>query len=297
MTQSQIDYFLSVSTTKSIAKSAAKLYVSQSAISKQISLLEKEFDLILFDRTNKGVELTDAGSLLFDHFIKQNRAFSNVITNARVLSASHKKQLRFGILESWTLSTFLYKLVNDFNKKDPNVTLNIIGDTPNGLLHRLESGELDLVLCVANALLPDHADSTPKDLISKNITNIKKVIFYSSKNLLSKKNNLSFSDFNDEILYTISGLNKKYALEENILLCNKYGFNPKTITTDNLSTAIMAVSTNQGFTILDEWSTYSSSEQNFLILDEFHPINLFWYSNNPSTVLPLFLETIDNLFK
>lgn len=297
MTQSQIDYFLSVATTKSIAKSAAKLYVSQSAISKQISLLEKEFNLYLFDRTNKGVELTKAGELLFDHFTKQNRAFSNVLKNARQLYASQEKKLRFGVLESWTSSPFIYNLVDLLKEKDSSINIVLIGDTPNGLLHRLESGEVDVVFCVENAVLPNPADSTPKLLISKRITKIKKVVFYSTKNHLSNKQDLTFSDFNNEVLYTISDNNKKYALEENILLCNKYGFSPKTVTVDNLSSALMAVSANQGFSILDEWSTNTNTEQNFLILKEYHPINLFWYENNPSTILPVFFEFFDEYFQ
>ena len=296
MTQSQIDYFLSVATTKSIAKSAAKLYVSQSAISKQITLLEKEFNLFLFDRTNKGVELTKAGELLFDHFTKQSRAFSNVLKNARQLSASQKKKLRFGVLESWTSSPFIYDLVGLLKEKDPSINIVLIGDTPNGLLHRLESGEVDVVFCVENAILPNPADSTPKLLISKRITNIKKVVYYSTKNHLSNKKDLTFSDFNNEVLYTISDINKKYALEENILLCNKYGFSPKTAIVDNLSSALMAVSANQGFSILDEWSTNTNTEQNFLILEDCHPINLFWYENNPSTILPVFFEFFDEYF-
>lgn len=192
MTQNQIDYFISVSTTKSIAKSAQKLYVSQSAISKQITLLEKEFGIILFERTNKGVELTKAGALLLDHFTKQNRAFANALKNARILSASHKNQLRIGLLESWLSSPFLYPLVQEFANLEPSSNITIIGDTPAGLLHRLESGELDTVLCVANALVTGPSDSSPKSMLSKDITAIQKVVLYSAKNALAEKKRFIF---------------------------------------------------------------------------------------------------------
>ena len=48
MTQSQITYFLTVADTLSFSKAAAALFVSQPAVSKQVSLLEEELGLILF---------------------------------------------------------------------------------------------------------------------------------------------------------------------------------------------------------------------------------------------------------
>jgi hypothetical protein len=86
---------------------------------------------------------------------------------------------------------------------------------------------LDTVLCVANALVTGPSDSSPKSMLSKDITAIQKVVLYSAKNALAEKNDLSFKDFSGETLLTISAVNKPYALEENGLLCNKYGFGLK----------------------------------------------------------------------
>lgn len=58
MTHLQIEYFLSVATTKSISRTASELFVSPPAVSKQISLMEQELDLKLFTRGTQGMELT-----------------------------------------------------------------------------------------------------------------------------------------------------------------------------------------------------------------------------------------------
>lgn len=68
MNDLQIDYFMAVATNLSFTKTSEELYVSQPAISKQISQLEKELGVKLFTRNNRKTELTDAGRLYFDFF-------------------------------------------------------------------------------------------------------------------------------------------------------------------------------------------------------------------------------------
>ena len=57
----QITYFLSVAEHGNITAAAKSLYISQPALSKQITLLEQEVGLPLFERQARGVVLTQAG--------------------------------------------------------------------------------------------------------------------------------------------------------------------------------------------------------------------------------------------
>lgn len=77
----QIEYFVEVAKTKNYTKAAEKLYISQSAITKQIFLLEEELKVELFVRNNKGAKLTLAGEL----FLKDATEILNKIEK------SHKK--------------------------------------------------------------------------------------------------------------------------------------------------------------------------------------------------------------
>lgn len=64
----QIDYlenFYRVAKAKSISKVAIENHLSQSALSQQISKLEKELDCTLLIRSNKGVELTEKGKIVY----------------------------------------------------------------------------------------------------------------------------------------------------------------------------------------------------------------------------------------
>ena len=61
MNINQIKYVLEVAASSSMREASAKLFVSQPAISASIRELEDELGILIFERTNKGISLTDAG--------------------------------------------------------------------------------------------------------------------------------------------------------------------------------------------------------------------------------------------
>ena len=60
--------FLKVVETGSISKAANELFISQPALSQQLKKLEKEFNAKLFTRSNKGIELTKEGKIVYKYF-------------------------------------------------------------------------------------------------------------------------------------------------------------------------------------------------------------------------------------
>ena len=61
MNITQIKYVLEVANSSSMREASTKLYVSQPALSASIRELEDELGILIFERTNKGINLTDAG--------------------------------------------------------------------------------------------------------------------------------------------------------------------------------------------------------------------------------------------
>ncbi len=61
MRLNQLEYFIKVVECGSVTKAAQELYLSQPSLTKAISSLEAEYDLKLFDRTAKGLNLTPRG--------------------------------------------------------------------------------------------------------------------------------------------------------------------------------------------------------------------------------------------
>lgn len=67
MYNSQLDTFICIADNGSFNKAAEKLFVSSTAVIKQINALEQHLNMKLFNRTNHGITLTPAGSVLYRH--------------------------------------------------------------------------------------------------------------------------------------------------------------------------------------------------------------------------------------
>lgn len=61
----QLETFITVAESGSFAKAADKLYISPTAVIKQINILESNLDIKLFNRTHRGLTLTAAGKSLY----------------------------------------------------------------------------------------------------------------------------------------------------------------------------------------------------------------------------------------
>ena len=61
MNMNQLKYVLTVASSSSLREAAMKLYISQPALSLSIAELENELGILLFERSNKGIGITDAG--------------------------------------------------------------------------------------------------------------------------------------------------------------------------------------------------------------------------------------------
>ena len=62
----QLDTFICVADAGSFNKAAEEMFITPTAVIKQINLLEKSLDVKLFDRTHRGLTLTNAGRSIYN---------------------------------------------------------------------------------------------------------------------------------------------------------------------------------------------------------------------------------------
>lgn len=154
MTLQQIKYFHAVADALSFRVAAEKSYTTQSAISKQIALLEEELGIPLLARTNKYVRLTPAGAV----FLEKSRAaldtLCDAVEAAAQISQGVEGTLRIGLLESMNRQFFLTDHVHNFQEKYPKVQLSFECDRFQALKDLLSKGKLDAIYTMAFDLKP-----------------------------------------------------------------------------------------------------------------------------------------------
>ena len=94
MNITQIKYVLQIAASSSMREAATKLYVSQPALSASISELEEELGILMFERTNKGITLTDEGREFLSYAKKAAAQYE--ILEERYLSKDAGKE-RFSV--------------------------------------------------------------------------------------------------------------------------------------------------------------------------------------------------------
>lgn len=130
----------------SFTRAAKKLYVTQSAVSQSIHHLEEELGHRLFNRTTKGLILTEEGIILYH--VLQN-AFSEIDRGEQDLKEHQKetKSLKIGTTLI-ALEVFLEPVLLQYRKEHPEIRLIIRESTVSDLSRMLESGEIDLAFLV-----------------------------------------------------------------------------------------------------------------------------------------------------
>lgn len=90
MTINQLKYVLMIAASSSMREAAARLYISQPALTAAVSDLEDEIGICIFERNNKGVRVSEEGREFIDHAKKTVSQFR--ILEERFLSNSVGKE-------------------------------------------------------------------------------------------------------------------------------------------------------------------------------------------------------------
>jgi DNA-binding transcriptional LysR family regulator len=134
----------------SFARAAAALNMAQPALSKSMARLEDELRLTIFTRTSTGSELTPMGEMIAERAERVMAATRNLTRDAALIAGGDAGAVRLGIgtlLKDTLLPSLLLKIVG----QHPRLRLEIEFGAAQRLLPLVESRELDLVMCGAQA--------------------------------------------------------------------------------------------------------------------------------------------------
>lgn len=144
----QLTYFIEVAHKKSFTKASKSLHVSQPSISKGIKALEEHWNVQLFDRKGKAIELTEMGAYLLpkiENIVKNFNQLNEEMESPQFLNAG---KLAVGIPP--TVGFFISPFIKQFITAYPHIELK---------LH--EVGSYDVVSAIDNGMIQAGIISLP----------------------------------------------------------------------------------------------------------------------------------------
>ncbi|AIQ48123.1 transcriptional regulator [Paenibacillus sp. FSL R7-0273] len=240
----QLQYALQIAAERNFSRAAEKLHVAQPSLSQQLSKLEKELGVMLFQRNTSSVELTHAG----ERFVEQAEVILGAVELLRQ-EMSDISQLRTGrvVVGSMPITGahLLPHVLPVFKQNYAEVEISLLEDSSMNLEKLTASGQTDLSLLS----LPLEIPTLAYEVLGEERIDL--AVPPDHPLALRKKEGIrtSLEELKDEpfiVLKEGQGF-RKMTME----LCRKAGFEPRVVfQSNNMETIQSLVATGMGVTLV-----------------------------------------------
>lgn len=142
--------FYNVAKYKSFTRAAEVMYSNQPNLTRAIKTLERQLGCTLFERTNKGVRLTDDGKELYEHI---SVAFEHIQAGEEAVSAKHS--MDYGIVSvgatEIALRCCLLPILGRYHQLHPGVRIKILNVSTPQALRMTENKLVDIAIVTTPA--------------------------------------------------------------------------------------------------------------------------------------------------
>lgn len=287
----QLTCFVTVSELLNFSKAAKQLYISQSAVSLQIQALEEEIGVRLFDRDNRNVRLTPAGSSFLEDARAILRRSEDAVLRARQTSTEITGHLSFGFVKGYE-KTSLAEVLADFHVKYPNISLNLVRDNVGELYDGILAGQIDYALNLCYSM---------ESLAGMQTRILKKcplLALVPSSHPLSHRTSIRRSELREYPLVDIKKNENRYGEKSVITKAfTDAGFLPHIVyTSDDIETSILAVAIGIGYALMPSYITDAIPSKEKVIAipiegeEEKMTVVGAWIKENPNPALQIFLR-------
>lgn len=252
MTIQQLEYILAVEKFRHFGHAAEACFVTQPTLSAQVSKLEKELEIIIFDRSKMPVIPTEMGEMIIAQAKKVVSESKGIYELVAQVKGDVSGLIKIGIIP--TLAPYLLPLfIRNFIQKYPKVHLQVQEMVTDDILKKLKNDELDLGIVV-----------TPLEesgILEKPIFYEKFLAYLSKGNPLLRKSTLSVKDIMGEDLWV---LQQGHCFRDQVLnLCDPVKFQRMNFhyESGSLEGLKNMVNRYEGVTLLPELATDGLNEE------------------------------------
>jgi LysR family hydrogen peroxide-inducible transcriptional activator len=141
----QLHYALAIEKTLHFKKAAEACNVSQSALSTAINELEKQLGVIIFERNNKQVLVTNNGQLILNKAKRVKIELDELLQISTMNKQPFLSPMTIGVIP--TIGPYLLpKVLPQVRKQYPDFKLKIIEEQSHVLVDRVRSGDIDAAI-------------------------------------------------------------------------------------------------------------------------------------------------------
>ena len=246
MTLTQLRYVIAIAETKSINKAAEQLYVSQPSLTSAVQELEKELGIILFNRSGRGVTLTNDGA---EFLLYARQLYGQYETLLEKYGENGSLKKKFGV--STQHYSFAVKAFVDMAKQfdmskyefaiRETKTAEVISDVSTmkseiGVLYLSDFNRKSMEKLLRSAGLEFH-----------HLIGCQAYVYLWKNHPLAKEESISFSQlFDYPCLAFEQGDNSSFYLAEEILSTNEY---PRIIRANDRATMLNLMVGLNGYTL------------------------------------------------
>ncbi|PRY81391.1 LysR family transcriptional regulator [Alkalibacterium olivapovliticus] len=250
----QLTYFIEVAEREHMSNAAQHLNVAQSAVSRQISNLEDELGVQLFERVGRNMKLLPIGHVLLTHARDMINLLDQTKQHIADFTAPETGIIKIGFPSSLA-ATLLPNLINAYSSDYPNVQFQLRQGSYQFLIDAIKSRELNLAFI--GPVINDDPAIRGDILFSEKL-----LLLVSRQHKVANRESITLKELKDEdfILFP-----KGYILEKLVIdACHTEGFDPKVSTQGEDMDAIKGmVAAGIGITILPD-SAITDYETDFL---------------------------------
>lgn len=247
--------FKEVADTKNITLSAKNLHMSQPSVTLQIQNLEEEYGARFFNRSNKGVTLTEAGEVFYDHM--QN--VLKILTNAKedLIALVNDQREMIYLDATLTIGEYIIPQILAFlHRIHPEVDFKVKISNSNSISQDVLTQKKHIGLIEGS--IPQH-----KDLKVESFWEDELVVVMPYSHPWSSRDSITLSELSNERLVTREvGSGTRTVME---MALKESGFDPKqlNITMELGSTQAIkqVVSEGLGITIISSLTVRRECEQ------------------------------------
>jgi len=226
----------------SLRRAAERLHISQSAITRQIQLLEHDLGGRVLERTSSGVRPTGGGHALAEKAKPLLADYDSVMAEVRRLVRGESDRLRIGYVAS-AVQEYLGPALAVLRRTYPKLKVKMLDQTPGEMIIALRRGEIDL------ALTGHGVDLLSRDFYTQRLASVPTLVTLPLEHPLASQKQISISQLKKEFFIRVSDSVVPGYHQKILQFCRRFGkFRPRFIAIDEPASLAegLAIAANEG---------------------------------------------------